>query len=159
LENSKISIFGDISKFFFWADFGKFWQFWAVLGSFWQNMLPSISTTTKSFKIPKIEFIHSRLPKNAKSHFGRLGPLGVNWHCVRFLQLRPVNTQTCGICSKFFFIYENHHTLRPAVWAAGVLFLFLCKGLSIRFVSKIKIKNHHTLYIIEYNKSINNGTL
>jgi hypothetical protein len=32
----------------------------------------------KVSKIPKIECIHSRLPKNAKSHFGRLGPLGVN---------------------------------------------------------------------------------
>jgi hypothetical protein len=39
--------------------------------------LPSISTTTKSFKIPKIECIHSRLPKSAKSHFGHLGLLGV----------------------------------------------------------------------------------
>jgi hypothetical protein len=39
--------------------------------------LPSISTTTKSFKISKIECIHSRLPKNAKSHFGRFGHLGV----------------------------------------------------------------------------------
>jgi hypothetical protein len=28
-------------------------------------------------KVSKIECIHSRLPKNAKSHFGRLGPLGV----------------------------------------------------------------------------------
>jgi hypothetical protein len=31
----------------------------------------------KSFKIPKIECIHIGLPKTAKSHFGRLGPLGV----------------------------------------------------------------------------------
>jgi hypothetical protein len=31
----------------------------------------------KVSKIQKIEYIHSRLPKNAKSHFGRLGPLGV----------------------------------------------------------------------------------
>jgi hypothetical protein len=29
LKNSKISIFGGISKFRLWADFGKFWQFWA----------------------------------------------------------------------------------------------------------------------------------
>jgi hypothetical protein len=29
-------------------------------------------------KIPKIECIYSGLPKTAKSHFGRLGPLGVN---------------------------------------------------------------------------------
>jgi hypothetical protein len=29
-------------------------------------------------KIPKIECIHNGLPKTAKSHFGRLGPLGVN---------------------------------------------------------------------------------
>jgi hypothetical protein len=32
----------------------------------------------KVSKFPKIECIYSRLPKNAKSHFGRLGPLGVN---------------------------------------------------------------------------------
>jgi hypothetical protein len=32
----------------------------------------------KVSKIPKIECIHSLLPKNAKSHFGCLGPLGVN---------------------------------------------------------------------------------
>jgi hypothetical protein len=32
LKNTKISIFGGISKFHLWADFGKFgqfWQFWA----------------------------------------------------------------------------------------------------------------------------------
>jgi hypothetical protein len=29
LENTKISIFGRISKFHLWANFGKFWQFWA----------------------------------------------------------------------------------------------------------------------------------
>jgi hypothetical protein len=28
-ENTKISIFGGISKFHLWADFGKFGQFWA----------------------------------------------------------------------------------------------------------------------------------
>jgi hypothetical protein len=32
LKNSKISIFGGISKFHLWADFGSFGQFWAVLG-------------------------------------------------------------------------------------------------------------------------------
>jgi hypothetical protein len=32
LKNTKISIFGGISKFRLWADFGRFWQFWAVLG-------------------------------------------------------------------------------------------------------------------------------
>jgi hypothetical protein len=31
----------------------------------------------KVSKIPKIECIHSLLPKNAKSHFGCFGPLGV----------------------------------------------------------------------------------
>jgi hypothetical protein len=36
LKNSKISIFGGISKFRLWVDFGKFWQFGAVLGSFGQ---------------------------------------------------------------------------------------------------------------------------
>jgi hypothetical protein len=37
LKNIKISIFGGISKFHLWADFGRFWQiwqFWAVLGRF-----------------------------------------------------------------------------------------------------------------------------
>jgi hypothetical protein len=29
LENTKISIFGGISKFHLWEDFGNFWQFWA----------------------------------------------------------------------------------------------------------------------------------
>jgi hypothetical protein len=29
LKNTKISIFGGISNFHLWADFGKFWQFWA----------------------------------------------------------------------------------------------------------------------------------
>jgi hypothetical protein len=29
LKNNKISIFGGISKFHLWADFGKFGQFWA----------------------------------------------------------------------------------------------------------------------------------
>jgi hypothetical protein len=29
LKNTKISIFGGISKFLLWADFGKFGQFWA----------------------------------------------------------------------------------------------------------------------------------
>jgi hypothetical protein len=28
LKNTKISIFGGISKFHQWADLGKFWQFW-----------------------------------------------------------------------------------------------------------------------------------
>jgi hypothetical protein len=32
----------------------------------------------KNSKIPKIECIHSGLPKTAKSHFGCLGLLGVN---------------------------------------------------------------------------------
>jgi hypothetical protein len=33
LENNKISNFGGISKFHFWADFGKFGQFWAVFAA------------------------------------------------------------------------------------------------------------------------------
>jgi hypothetical protein len=32
LKKAKISIFGGISKFRLWADFGKFWKFWAILG-------------------------------------------------------------------------------------------------------------------------------
>jgi hypothetical protein len=34
LKNTKISIFGGISKFHLWADFGRFWQILAVLGDF-----------------------------------------------------------------------------------------------------------------------------
>jgi hypothetical protein len=36
LKKIEISIFGGISKFHLWADFGRFWQFWAVLGRFGQ---------------------------------------------------------------------------------------------------------------------------
>jgi hypothetical protein len=43
--------------------------------------LPSISTTIKSFQNLKIDFFYSSLPKNAKSHFGCLGPLGVKRVC------------------------------------------------------------------------------
>jgi hypothetical protein len=35
-------------------------------------------------KIPKIECIYSRLLKNAKSHFGHLDPLGVNFSFLFF---------------------------------------------------------------------------
>jgi hypothetical protein len=31
LKNTKISIFGGISKFSLWADFGSFGQFWAEI--------------------------------------------------------------------------------------------------------------------------------
>jgi hypothetical protein len=34
LKNTKFSIFGGISKFHLWTDFGKFGQFWAILGRF-----------------------------------------------------------------------------------------------------------------------------
>jgi hypothetical protein len=33
-------------------------------------------------KVPKIEWIHSSLPKNAKSRFGSLGPLGVKFQIL-----------------------------------------------------------------------------
>jgi hypothetical protein len=33
LENNKISIFGGISKFHLWADFGRFWQFSAAFAA------------------------------------------------------------------------------------------------------------------------------
>jgi hypothetical protein len=48
----------------------------------------------KVSKIPKIEWIHSRLPKNAKNHFGRLGPLGVSPFFLYFL--RSSYMQPCG---------------------------------------------------------------
>jgi hypothetical protein len=34
LKDTKILIFGDISRFRLWADFNKFGQFWSVLGKF-----------------------------------------------------------------------------------------------------------------------------
>jgi hypothetical protein len=34
LKNTQISIFGGISKFHLWADFGKFGQFWAEFAAF-----------------------------------------------------------------------------------------------------------------------------
>jgi hypothetical protein len=34
LRNTKISIFGGISKFSLWADFGSFGQFWADFAAF-----------------------------------------------------------------------------------------------------------------------------
>jgi hypothetical protein len=38
LNNTKISIFGGISKFHLWEDFGKFGQFWADFAdSGWQH--------------------------------------------------------------------------------------------------------------------------
>jgi hypothetical protein len=37
LKNTKILIFGGISKFHLWADFGKFGQFWANFGQFWAD--------------------------------------------------------------------------------------------------------------------------
>jgi hypothetical protein len=37
LKNTKILIFGGISKFRLLADFGKFGQFWADFGQFWAD--------------------------------------------------------------------------------------------------------------------------
>jgi hypothetical protein len=34
LKNTKILIFGGISKFHLWADFGSFGQFWAEFAAF-----------------------------------------------------------------------------------------------------------------------------
>jgi hypothetical protein len=48
LKNNKISIFGGISKFHLWADFGKFEQFWAVLGRFGQILLHLLFTIADS---------------------------------------------------------------------------------------------------------------
>jgi hypothetical protein len=42
LKNTKISIFGGISKVRLWADFGKFGQFWVVLGR--PRLVPKISS-------------------------------------------------------------------------------------------------------------------
>jgi hypothetical protein len=47
----------------------------------WSGSLESYHPYLQAKKvsnIPKIECIHSGLPKTAKSHFGRLGPLGFN---------------------------------------------------------------------------------
>jgi hypothetical protein len=44
LKNSKISIFGGISKFRFWVDFGKFGQFWADFAALeWLTACPNFS--------------------------------------------------------------------------------------------------------------------
>jgi hypothetical protein len=37
LDNTKISIFGGISKFHLWADFGKFGHFLGNFGQFWAD--------------------------------------------------------------------------------------------------------------------------
>jgi hypothetical protein len=42
LENTKISIFGGISKFHLWADFGKFWQFWADFAALIADSMPQL---------------------------------------------------------------------------------------------------------------------
>jgi hypothetical protein len=34
LKSTKILIFGGISKFHLWANFGKFWQFWVDFPAF-----------------------------------------------------------------------------------------------------------------------------
>jgi hypothetical protein len=46
----------------------------------WSGSMESYHPYLQAKKVsnfPKIECIHSGLPKTAKSHFGRLGPLGV----------------------------------------------------------------------------------
>jgi hypothetical protein len=53
LKNTKISIFGGISKFHLWADFGRFWQFWAVLDSFGQ-FWAEIAAFTVAESLPKV---------------------------------------------------------------------------------------------------------
>jgi hypothetical protein len=47
LRNTKISIFGGISKFRFWANFSKFEQFWVV---FWANF----ATLVMVHSMPKL---------------------------------------------------------------------------------------------------------
>jgi hypothetical protein len=52
-KNTKISIFGGISKFRFWANFGKFWRFWVVLGSFGQ-IWADFAALTVAESMPKL---------------------------------------------------------------------------------------------------------
>jgi hypothetical protein len=43
LKNTKISIFGGISKFYLWADFSKFWQFWTDFAALAvANIMPKV---------------------------------------------------------------------------------------------------------------------
>jgi hypothetical protein len=100
LKNTEISIFGGISKFHLWANFGKFWQFWADFAAFtvveimpelglklskphnFSTVSPNVTCNSslesyhpyllpqKVSKNPKIYCIYSSLPKPAKNHFG-----------------------------------------------------------------------------------------
>jgi hypothetical protein len=108
LRNTKTSIFGGISKFCLWTDFGKLGQIWADFATFTvaESMLelrlksskphnfltvsPNVTCNgslesyhpyllpQKVSKNPKIYCIHSSLPKDAKTHFGYQCSLGVN---------------------------------------------------------------------------------
>jgi hypothetical protein len=116
LRNTKISIFGGISKFRLWADFGKFCQFWAEFAAlavadsmpkdhlkslkphnFWTvspNFACSISLESynpylqhsKSSKNPPTYYVHNTLPKVQKAHSGCLGPLGVKKNKQVYIQ-------------------------------------------------------------------------
>jgi hypothetical protein len=70
----------------------------------WSGSLESYHSyqqAKKVSKIPKIECIHSGLPKTAKSHFGCLDPLGVKW----VLSLFSRGIQRTKICI-IWILYE-----------------------------------------------------
>jgi hypothetical protein len=100
LKKTKNSIFGGISKFHLWANFGNFLQFWADFPAFtvaesmpefglksskphnFSTMNPNVTcngywkatihiySLKKVSKNPKNYYIHSSLPKDTNTHFG-----------------------------------------------------------------------------------------
>jgi hypothetical protein len=106
LEKTKILIFGGISKFCLWADFGRFWAEIAALtvveimpeprlksskphNSYTMNPNATWSISLESSypylqpqevsKAPTTSCTYSSLPKSAKSCFGCLRPLEIKW--------------------------------------------------------------------------------
>jgi hypothetical protein len=59
LKNTKISIFGGISKFHFWADFSKFGNFLDSFGQFWADF----AALTVADSMPQLR-LKSQKPHN-----------------------------------------------------------------------------------------------
>jgi hypothetical protein len=113
LRNTTISIFGGVSKFHLWGNFGSFGQSWADCDAFivaesmpklgLKSSKPHNSSTMnpnvtcngslesyhpylllkKVSKYPKSYYIHSSMPKPEKTHFGSQCSLGIKYR-VRF---------------------------------------------------------------------------
>jgi hypothetical protein len=64
------------------------------------NVICSVSLESyhpqKVSKNPKVYCIHNNLPKNAKNHFGSLGPLGVNLFTIGHGPLLWNSTRSIG---------------------------------------------------------------